>query len=722
MGLFFNGHPYAGPVIGLDGDIEALSLGGVHALRSRLYHAGAGTVCIAGRMDPEAALEEACALFATLPPGAREPLPERAAPAAEPRREVFDHPSALPRISLALPAPPGDHPDRKLLELAALRLAGARSSLLEERLVTGGLALDVSAEVHTLRDRGVFVVRCVLHRGGSPGPAEDEITAALRSLGSRPLDAGGLDSLRRMDAAMELESVSTPVGAAWEYCASETLFGRPSLEAEMRGLAAEATPEGLMEACARWLDPEAASVVVLRPAGGSSSASDIPRPRGDMAPPDRLEPDFGPSMTVLRTDRRSISDGSADLLLPNWVRLVHRRDSSFPLCTIAFSIPMGSSREPRGRAGLAALAAEAMMQGPPGEDAVSFHSRLERLGAGAVFSAGRETATGRVDLLSGDLEPSMRFISDLLLGPAFREEDVGRLGREMVSVVGHRRETPFLVAQDRLDSMMCLDPEDAGIPTEESIGSITAQMLEDFHSACAVPSGLVLAVAGDFDQDLLEGLAENCFGSLRGGSPPPLRAPEPRTAGMRACTAMEGRTQAMILAGMHAPPRGSGDCAAMILLDQVLGGGFASRLTRAIRSAEGLAYGAGCEYSAGALSGRFTAYAAVAPESAGRALGILEGELDALIARWIGPDELDAHRQSLLGRRAMMLDSYDALAWYLLMMASTGRPLDYDLLLDRWIRGLDADATLSAARRWLASAGRFVSIAAGMPGSDCPAG
>jgi zinc protease len=609
-----------------------------------------------------------------------------------------------------------------LLELAALRLAGARSSLLEERLVNSGMALDVSSEVHTLRDRGVFVVRCVLHRDGSPELVESEIRALLGSLGREPVETEQMDSLRRLDAAIALESLSTPVGAAWECCSSETVFGRPSLEREMRDLAAAATPEVLMEACARWLDPGGATVVELRPAGGSSGPSDIPRPRGDIAPPERLEPDFSPSMTILRTDRRSISDGSADLTLPNGVRLVHRRDLTFPLCTVAFSIPMGSAREPREHPGLAALAAEAMMQGPPGVGSIRFHERLERLGAGAVFSAGRESASGRVDMLSGDLEPSIRFISDLLFGPGFEGEDVERLRREMVSVVRHRRETPVLVAQDRLDSMMCLDPAEAGIPTEESIGSITAEMLRDFHSACAVPSGLVLAVAGDFDPDLLAGLAEECFGSLQGGSPPPLRSPEPRTAGMRACTAMEGRTQAMILAGMHAPPRGSADCAAMILLDQVLGGGFASRLTRAIRTAEGLAYGAGCEYSAGALSGRFTAYAAVAPGSAGRALGILEGELDALIDHGIGEEELDAHRQSLLGRRAMMLDSYEALASYLLMMASTGRPLDYDLVLDRWIRGLDADATLGAARRWLASAGRFVSIAGGMPGSDCPAG
>ena len=68
-------------------------------------------------------------------------------------------------------------------------------------------------------------------------------------------------------------------------------------------------------------------------------------------------------------------------------------------------------------------------------------------------------------------------------------------------------------------------------------------------------------------------------------------------------------------------------------------------------------------------------------------------------------------KASSMGRHALGLMHYPNVASYLLLTASTGRPLDQDLLSLRRIAGADAERLRDVAARWLGESDPFVSLA-----------
>jgi zinc protease len=137
--------------------------------------------------------------------------------------------------------------------------------------------------------------------------------------------------------------------------------------------------------------------------------------------------------------------------------------------------------------------------------------------------------------------------------------------------------------------------------TEASVKSITRDELVAFHKAWVHPGNMIAAVSGSFDREEMLRKLEAAFANW-----PSTRLAVPPGPG-RALHAAPGLyridkevNQGRVSIGLPVVKRDHPDIYALEVMNEILGGsGFTSRITKTVRSNEGLAYSAGLGLSFG---------------------------------------------------------------------------------------------------------------------------
>jgi zinc protease len=186
--LFAPEHPYYGVIMGSMKDLQAATLGDVHAFFDAYYAPANATLVIAGDFDPTHARDLVAKYFGSLP--AREaPKPHTVAtaPLREPRRETLQDDVRLPRIALAWLSPAAYHPGDAEADVLASILAGGTSSRLYRRLVYDlALAQDVDAGQDGQMLTGMFEVVVTARPGVDVARLERAVLAELAHLREAP--------------------------------------------------------------------------------------------------------------------------------------------------------------------------------------------------------------------------------------------------------------------------------------------------------------------------------------------------------------------------------------------------------------------------------------------------------------------------------------------------------------------------------------------------------
>jgi zinc protease len=249
-------HPYGRPVLGTRAELLATEREHLGAFHRDFYRPDGAVLVVAGAVS-DADLEAIAATLGALPPGVRPrpALPGAAALAGEARIERRH--GEVPRLLVALPAPPADHPDHPALRVLATALADGRTSRLRHDLVEEReLCLFADADVSAVAGPGVFTVQAELHEGVAPAEVESRVRGHLRAVIEAPLPDAELARARAALLADWVFGNEQAHQQALSLGFGLTLFdderqAERSLEAALAASAGE-----LQEVAARWLDPE----------------------------------------------------------------------------------------------------------------------------------------------------------------------------------------------------------------------------------------------------------------------------------------------------------------------------------------------------------------------------------------------------------------------------------------------------------------------------------
>lgn len=219
--------------------------------------------------------------------------------------------------------------------------------------------------------------------------------------------------------------------------------------------------------------------------------------------------------------------------------------------------------------------------------------------------------------------------------------------------------------------------------TAASIDAITRADLTDHYSATYTGANGFVVVSGDLPGNCAS-LLNTYLGAIKKQKVLVPQLP-PVAENVPAVLKIQGANelQASIRIGKRIPGRRHEDYPGLILLDQILGGYFGSRLMSNIREDKGLTYNI---YSTVELM-RYDAYWMIATETSvgnvSPAMAEIRNEMEALVSHPVSLKELDMARNYLLGNLVTSLDSVFSIASMLRNLKCEGGDFG---LLDEIIR------------------------------------
>ncbi len=716
----FGSHPYGRPIIGTTDEIRSFSEDKLLKYYRNFYNPANAVISVVGDIEPETVLGKIEDLFGK---NAGHPTerPNVAAetPCAKQLRTEIEHPSHLPRVSIGFRVPQCDHTDSAPLSLISVYLASGRSSRFEELLVKPSLVLDISVSTNTLVMPGLFVVRAILPSGGSADKVENIIFSELDRIGREGIDLETLKILKNRREAWSIISDADPLGRARRFSTGYAKFNDPYYYWKSIKACNTVDVNDIRAAASRYFRKSLSTVSVLKPSDADASrpsALPISSSETDLIPPTGQEPsEIDIPDRLLKTPDISVSDRIKDIMLDNGIRVLLKRDTSFPIVSMGFSCPMGSNREPAGLTGLAEITAETMLFGTAEEDSIEFNARLENLGTSVDFSSTTNFAGGIITSLNKDVSEVLSVISDMLIRPAFRLTDIDAVRTDAVSSLEEWIKSPVGAAMNSFSRQSTDPPSNGDVPSRKSLEAVSQKDVIDFHRRCCRPEGTVIIAVGSFQEDSLLRTIREHFSDWTGPECPPLEVDKVSNQldSSLKHISLEGREQIAVLIGSPAPPMLHRDSYAIALLSGILGEGIGSRLGRNIRET-GLSYHVSSLYIPHMDRGRILALLLTSPSSFSLAFQKLKRELEDLTEKIVTRSELRLEQASWMGRKKLGMMKYSNITQILLTYASMNLPLDHDRETMQKILELTEEDIRLAAERWLGSGITYTSVAGGL--------
>jgi zinc protease len=262
--LLFAPHPYSRQDPTLD-TIDRLDRAALAGFRDRSLTSNNAVLVLLGALPPrERALELIAAEFGAWQSRELPPPPPASFP--EPGRSIVlvDRPGSVQAdIRIGRLAVPRHHPSYFPLLVGNTILGGGASSRIFANIrEKKGYAYDAHSAAYPLQDSGSFAVVTQV-RNEVLVPAIQALLDEMHQIGAQPVSAEELDTARNYLSGVFVIRLETQDGLASQVAAVK-LLGLPLdyLEQYTRRVRA-VSPEGILAAAARFMDPQPASIVVV---------------------------------------------------------------------------------------------------------------------------------------------------------------------------------------------------------------------------------------------------------------------------------------------------------------------------------------------------------------------------------------------------------------------------------------------------------------------------
>jgi predicted Zn-dependent peptidase len=289
-------------------------------------------------------------------------------------------------------------------------------------------------------------------------------------------------------------------------------------------------------------------------------------------------------------------------------------------------------------------------------------------GVGGVLNAAtdREYTVYYAKVARPHLDLALDVLCDLVRSPLFNAEEMEKERKVVIEELASVNDSPGQQADMMLDEMLWpaqpLGWDIGG--TEESVGTITRDMILEYAQRQYVPNNMVVAVAGNITEDEVVTLLEPTLGSLRSGTPQDWYPAQEDQVDV-SCRLLSKRTeQTHIALGMQALPLGHPDRYAIDLLSVLFGESMSSRLFMELREHQGLCYDVNSYVTHFLDAGSFGVYAAVDPKNGPQTVDALMSELRRL-RDGIPQEELNKARELAKGRMLLRMEDTRSVSGWL---------------------------------------------------------
>src|SRR5207342_3881650 len=208
-------------------------------------------------------------------------------------------------------------------------------------------------------------------------------------------------------------------------------------------------------------------------------------------------------------------------VLANGVRLATERMPHVRSVAVGIWLTRGSRHEPSAFPGIAHFVEHMLFKGTPSRSAEAIAQQVDSIGGQLDAFTSKEYAGYYIKVLDEHLPIAVDVLSDLVLNPAFRADDVEREKKVIVEEIKMVEDTPDdLVHELFTQSFWGTHP--LGRPilgTAESIDALTPEILREYFEATYSAGHLVIAAVGNVTHERMRELVSGTFGRLPSTSP-----------------------------------------------------------------------------------------------------------------------------------------------------------------------------------------------------------
>ena len=716
--LYPASHPYHWLTIGSLEDLTAASMDDVKAFFRRYYTPNNASLVIAGDFSPADARRYVQKYFGPIKRGPDVTVPVVAQPVLNGtvRQGMEDRVSA-PQITMVWHTVPALTADEAPLEVLAAVLGQGRNSRLYKSLVYDKQIAQNANAFNSGRElAGTFQITAIPRRGVSVDSLEAEINREIAAIIAAPPAQSDLQRAYNASEAQFVYSLQTVggFGGKSDQLNRYAVFtGDPGFFERDLSRYRAVTPSDVQRVARKYLTNNRLVFTVTpaardgqTPQRGAQAAQ---TPQAGAAPPaGEAEPAAGgasninaslpaggpdPSFALPQIQRRKLSNGLDVLVVEH---------HELPVVTMNLVVKAGAAADPAERAGLAAVTADLLDEGTESRNALELSDRLASIGANLNTNADWDANRLTMTTLTRHLDAALGIYSDVLLNPAFRDTDVNRIRQSRLQGLVQSRDVATTIASQVYASLLYGASHPYGHPqlgNQASITAITPADLRTFYTTYYRPNNATLIVVGDVKPDAVVAKLESALSGWKPGTVPNVDVnarPAQRDRTTIYVVDKPGAAQSVINIGHVGAARSTPDYFTQLVLNQILGAAFVSRVNLNLREAKGYTYGARTAFDYRRGAGPFTASAgvqtAVTKESVAEFLKELRG-IRGEIA--VTQRELDQAKESLIRGFPRTFETPAQIAARLTDVALYGLPDNY---FNTYLAGVRAVTTADVMR------------------------
>ena len=366
--------------------------------------------------------------------------------------------------------------------------------------------------------------------------------------------------------------------------------------------------------------------------------------------------------------------------LKNGIVIFLQEDHELPFIYGSVLVPGGSRDEDPAKAGLVGLYSQAWRtSGTASTDGDAMDDLLESKAAHIETSGDDDSTAISWDSLKGDSDQVFSLAMDLFFHPRFSAEKLGLAKQQQATAIVRRNDDEdALAGRESAKLVYGVNSPYTRQPELATIGAVSLSDLEAWHNR-TFKGKLIVGIYGDFDPVAIEAKVRAAFEGLPQVTPALPRHdefPGPRP-GVYFIDKVDVNQSNVQIVGIGIDRRNP-DVAAIAVMNEILGGGFGSRLFVKIRTQQALAYQVGGGFGlTDDHPGTFQVEALTRSEKTVDATKLVLAEIAALNTRPFTADELSSAKDDILNSFLFRYDTKDKVLDESERLEFYGYPADY---------------------------------------------
>lgn len=362
-------------------------------------------------------------------------------------------------------------------------------------------------------------------------------------------------------------------------------------------------------------------------------------------------------------------------ILSNGLRIVSEKIPYVRSVSIGIWVGTGSRNEKPENRGISHFIEHMLFKGTDRRTAKQIAEDMDGIGGQLNAFTGKECTCYYAKTLDSHIDIAFDVLSDMFFNSRFAEKDIEVEKKVILEEIGMYEDSPEELVHDILSEVIWKG-NSLGCPilgARPCLKKINGGMIREYMKENYTPRNTVISVAGNFDDGHIYELVEKYFGAWENST-----SGTSEYDGVHFNSDLEFKykdtEQAHICVGFDGIEYGNDKLYALMIVNNIFGGGMSSRLFQKIREEKGLVYSVYSYPSSYKGAGSFVVYMGMNPEFIESVVQLLGSEIELLAGEGLSEDDISKGKEQLKGSYILGLESTNS------RMTSIGKS---ELLLNR---------------------------------------